>query len=51
MTELENRMYDLSKHFESACIAGPWSLDSTFDGKLSKKILINLKNYNKKTFN
>ncbi|XP_014208083.1 transferrin-like [Copidosoma floridanum] len=36
-TLLENRIADLSQHFESACIAGPWTLDSTFDGELKSK--------------
>ncbi|CAB0030101.1 unnamed protein product [Trichogramma brassicae] len=36
-TLLENRLADLSSHFESACIAGPWSLDSVYDGRLKSK--------------
>ncbi|OXU29059.1 hypothetical protein TSAR_015174 [Trichomalopsis sarcophagae] len=36
-TLLENRIADLSQHFESACIAGPWSLDSAYDGVLKSK--------------
>lgn len=39
-TLLENRIADLSQHFESACIAGPWSLDAAYDGVLSKEIQI-----------
>jgi len=34
-TLLENRIYALSDHFEMACIAGPWSFDTTFDNILS----------------
>ncbi|KAJ8684290.1 hypothetical protein QAD02_020082 [Eretmocerus hayati] len=36
-TLLENRVADLSRHFESACIAGPWSLDAAYDGFLKSK--------------
>lgn len=36
-TLLENRMYALSNHFEMACVAGLWSLDTIFDAQLSKQ--------------
>ncbi|KAH0952965.1 hypothetical protein HN011_010853 [Eciton burchellii] len=36
-TLLENRIYALSDHFEMACIAGPWSFDTTFDNILKSK--------------
>ncbi|XP_076758710.1 transferrin 3 isoform X1 [Xylocopa sonorina] len=36
-TLLENRITGLSKYFEAACIAGPWSADSTLDSKLKLK--------------
>ncbi|XP_058804849.1 transferrin [Phymastichus coffea] len=37
LTSLENRITDLSSHFGSACIAGPWSLDAAYDGELKSK--------------
>ncbi|CAK9808394.1 unnamed protein product [Anthophora quadrimaculata] len=36
-TLLENRMTGLSNFFEAACIAGPWSADTTYDSKLKSK--------------
>ncbi|EFN78174.1 Transferrin [Harpegnathos saltator] len=36
-TLLENRMYTLSNYFEMACVAGPWSADTIFDGQLKSK--------------
>lgn len=36
-TLLENRIAGLSDFFESACIAGPWSADTSFDSKLKSK--------------
>ncbi|OXU29058.1 hypothetical protein TSAR_015173 [Trichomalopsis sarcophagae] len=35
--EVENRVASLSAHFESACIAGPWSLDRKMDADLKAK--------------
>ncbi|KAM0730836.1 Transferrin [Formica fusca] len=37
MTLFENRMHALSKFFEMACIAGPWSSDTIFDYQLKSK--------------
>ncbi|XP_018049923.1 PREDICTED: transferrin [Atta colombica] len=37
MTLFENRMHALSNYFEMACIAGPWSADTTFDYQLKSK--------------
>ncbi|KAL0113854.1 hypothetical protein PUN28_011293 [Cardiocondyla obscurior] len=37
MTLFENRMHALSNYFEAACIAGPWSTDTTFDYQLKSK--------------
>ncbi|XP_011505188.1 PREDICTED: transferrin isoform X1 [Ceratosolen solmsi marchali] len=36
-TLIENRIADISYHFESACIAGPWTLDAAYDGILKSK--------------
>ncbi|XP_017878317.1 transferrin isoform X1 [Ceratina calcarata] len=36
-TLLGNQMTGLSNFFEAACIAGPWSADTTFDSKLKSK--------------
>ncbi|XP_031843112.1 transferrin 3 isoform X2 [Nomia melanderi] len=36
-TLLENRINGLSNFFQAACIAGPWSADTTFDSKLKSK--------------
>ncbi|KAK9295653.1 hypothetical protein QLX08_010079 [Tetragonisca angustula] len=36
-TLLENRMNGLSNFFETACIAGPWTADTTYDSKLKSK--------------
>ncbi|CAD1475639.1 unnamed protein product, partial [Heterotrigona itama] len=36
-TLLENRMNGLSSFFETACIAGPWIADTTYDSKLKSK--------------
>ncbi|XP_017753884.1 PREDICTED: transferrin isoform X2 [Eufriesea mexicana] len=36
-TLLENRMNGLSNFFEAACIAGPWTADTTFNSKLKSK--------------
>ncbi|XP_078033329.1 transferrin 3 isoform X2 [Augochlora pura] len=36
-TLLENRINGLSSFFEAACIAGPWSSDTSFDNKLKSK--------------
>lgn len=35
MTLFENRVHALSKFFEMACIAGPWTSDTIFDYQLS----------------
>ncbi|GAB1859923.1 Transferrin [Camponotus japonicus] len=37
MTLFENRVHALSKFFEMACIAGPWSSDTIFDYQLKSK--------------
>ncbi|XP_076175295.1 transferrin 3 isoform X2 [Ptiloglossa arizonensis] len=36
-TLLENRINGMSNTFEAACIAGPWSVDTTLDSKLKSK--------------